>query len=73
MTVFALDPDEDVRIVCEALAFLGRRGCTLTHLETINCVSYQPGTRFGTALEAAVGRGLVAKVGKRYHLTGKEA
>lgn len=73
MTLFTFDPEEDVRTVCLAVAFLPNLGATLTNLEAINGVSYQPGSRFGAALETAVGRGLVVERGGRFHLTSEEA
>lgn len=72
MTLFAYDPEADADIVCHAVAFLPNLGATLSNLEAINGVSYQPGTRFGTALAAAVQRGLVRFDGARYHLIKRE-
>ncbi len=67
--MFTFDPEADVAIVLAAVAFLPRLGVTVSNLEAINGVSYQPGTRFGTALATAVGRGLVCFDGVRYRLT----
>ncbi len=69
MTVFEFDPEADVQIVLRTVGFLPRVGATRQHLETLNGVSYADGSRFGNALAAAVERGLVRQVGKRYHLT----
>lgn len=72
MTLFDFDAEEDVLTACHAVAFLPNLGATLSNLEAINGVSYQPGTRFGTALAAAVQRGLVRFDGARYHLIKRE-
>ncbi len=69
MSLFEPDPEADVRIVLRAIAFLPRVGVTRRHLETLNAVSYAPGSRFGDALDAAIAQGLVRQVGNRYHLT----
>lgn len=67
MSLFEYDPEADVRIVCDAVGFLPRVGATRQHLETLNAVSYAPGSRFGTALDTAINRGLVQQVGRRYY------
>jgi hypothetical protein len=72
MTLFTFDPEIDVDTACLAVGFLPNLGATLSNLEAINGVSYQPGTRFGTALAAAVQRGLVRFDGARYHLVNQE-
>ncbi len=69
MSLFTYDLDTDVETVCLAAAFLPNLGATLGNLEAINGVSYQPGSRFGDALAAAIVRGRVVKRGDRYHLT----
>ncbi len=72
MSLFPVDLDTDVEIVCSAVGFLPNLGATLTNLEAINGVSYRPGTRFGDALAAAIERGRVVKHGDRYHLSEGE-
>ncbi len=71
MSLFEPDPEADVRIVLRAVAYLPNAGMTRRHLETLNGVSYAPGSRFGDALAAAIERGRVVKRGDRYHLTAE--
>ncbi len=73
MSLFEPAPEADVRIVLRAVAYLPNAGMTRRHLETLNGVSYAPGSRFGTALDTAIAQGLVRVDGDRYHLTEQGA
>jgi hypothetical protein len=66
--------DADITVVCDAIRFMRDKGATLGLLEAINGVSYQPGSRFGHALDVARQRGLVElRVEGRYHLAADYA
>lgn len=68
MALFTNDPEDDIRIVVDAIKFLHKYGATIRDLEAISGASYRPSSRLGEALRVAVERGLVEVRGVRYHV-----